>query len=72
MTDDRIVPIGGKAKRRCPTCGKPSAEEVRPFCSKRCKDLDLHRWFTEGYRVPTEEAPPEAQPQGEEADDEEP
>ena len=59
MSDDRILPIGGKALGRCPTCGKPSAAAFRPFCSKRCKDRDLHRWFTESYRVATDEAPPE-------------
>ena len=50
---DNIVPlIGG----RCPMCGKNHIQEFRPFCSKRCADLDLGRWFNEDYRVPTEEA----------------
>ena len=60
MSEERIVPIGGKALGRCPTCGKPSRQDFRPFCSKRCKERDLHRWFTESYRVPTDEAPPDA------------
>ena len=30
----------------CPNCGKPAAERFRPFCSGRCKDVDLHRWFS--------------------------
>lgn len=42
---------------RCPVCGKPSTERHRPFCSRRCADLDLHRWLGEGYRIPTDEAP---------------
>jgi hypothetical protein len=41
----------------CPICGKPSDSRHRPFCSRRCADVDLHRWLGEGYRVPTDEAP---------------
>ncbi|TMJ30154.1 MAG: DNA gyrase inhibitor YacG, partial [Alphaproteobacteria bacterium] len=37
-------PIPGT--RNCPICGKPAAERFRPFCSKRCADVDLHRWFS--------------------------
>ena len=45
----------------CPLCAKPCAHETRPFCSRRCADIDLGRWFKGIYRVPTEEAPnPEA------------
>ncbi len=40
----------------CPICGKPSDPKLRPFCSARCADIDLGRWFTGQYRVP---APPE-------------
>ena len=40
--------------RRCPICGKPPSAEVSPFCSKRCADVDLHRWLGEGYRVPVD------------------
>lgn len=35
----------------CPTCGKPRASRWRPFCSKRCADVDLGRWFGESYRI---------------------
>lgn len=42
---------------RCPTCGKPADATYRPFCTKRCADIDLGRWLKEGYRVETEEAP---------------
>lgn len=38
--------------RKCPICGKPAAEATRPFCSERCKDLDLHRWLSGAYRIP--------------------
>jgi endogenous inhibitor of DNA gyrase (YacG/DUF329 family) len=39
----------------CPMCGRPSTVEMRPFCSKRCADLDLGRWLGEAYRIPTAE-----------------
>jgi len=38
----------------CPICGKPAVARFRPFCSPRCKDVDLHRWFTGAYAVPGE------------------
>ena len=41
-------------KRRCPICGRAATPEVTLFCSKRCADVDLHRWLGEGYRVPVE------------------
>lgn len=45
------------AKSRCPVCNAARVEKFRPFCSKRCADLDLGRWFTGAYAVPTEEFP---------------
>ena len=41
---------------KCPVCGKPVVTEFRPFCSARCKQVDLNRWFTESYRVPVQPA----------------
>ena len=40
------------AGSRCPICKKPTVEAHRPFCSKRCADLDLQRWLTGGYAIP--------------------
>jgi uncharacterized protein len=40
---------------RCPLCGKPRAQRFRPFCSARCRDLDLGRWFNAAYAVPAVE-----------------
>ena len=53
--------------RPCPICGKPATVASRPFCSKRCADVDLHRWLGGAYRVPTEdrdrdESPDPAEP----------
>jgi len=36
----------------CPICGKPVIERYRPFCSGRCANVDLQRWFTGGYAIP--------------------
>ncbi|HEX8740257.1 MAG TPA: DNA gyrase inhibitor YacG [Casimicrobiaceae bacterium] len=51
---------------RCPQCGKsvPWAAESkwRPFCSERCRTLDLGAWLSERYRVPGDEAPGEPEP----------
>jgi endogenous inhibitor of DNA gyrase (YacG/DUF329 family) len=38
--------------KKCPICGKPAAAAMRPFCSERCKDLDLHRWLSGAYAIP--------------------
>ena len=38
-------------KPACPICGKPAADKLRPFCSKRCADVDLNRWLSGGYVV---------------------
>jgi uncharacterized protein len=43
----------------CPICRKPSVPEFRPFCSRRCADIDLGRWFNETYSVPA--SPPGAE-----------
>ena len=47
----------------CPSCGKPvvwnDLSRWRPFCSERCKSLDLGAWAAERYRVPVEQAPPQ-------------
>lgn len=47
----------------CPVCGKPAAPKLRPFCSSRCADVDLGRWFIGSYRVPvTEESDEDGEP----------
>jgi hypothetical protein len=42
---------------RCPECSKPYDARYAPFCSRRCADVDLHRWLSEGYAIPSEEPP---------------
>ena len=44
----------------CPICGKPAVEKYRPFCSRRCADIDLGKWLTGAYAIPaTEEDAPD-------------
>jgi len=54
--------------RVCPICGKPRHERYDPFCSKRCADVDLHRWLRGGYVVPGAEPGAEAAPDDDEAE----
>ncbi len=53
----------------CPTCGRavPWSDDSpwRPFCSKRCKLIDLGEWLDEGHCIPGEEPPGIAPDQGE-------
>lgn len=37
----------------CPICKKPTETRYRPFCSKRCADVDLGKWFGGDYAVPS-------------------
>nr|WP_319249589.1 DNA gyrase inhibitor YacG [uncultured Celeribacter sp.] len=44
----------------CPICGADAVKAYRPFCSKRCADIDLARWMNGAYAVPsTREEDPE-------------
>ncbi len=56
MTDEPIKP-GAKVEplrktRPCAECGKPSVREHYPFCSDRCRNLDLSRWLKGSYAIP--------------------
>jgi len=54
----KVIPLNGQKKnQKCSMCGKPMVREFRPFCSRRCANLDLGNWLGEAYRVPTDEAP---------------
>jgi endogenous inhibitor of DNA gyrase (YacG/DUF329 family) len=43
------------AMRPCPICRKPAVQRYRPFCSKRCADIDLNRWLSGAYAIPVVE-----------------
>jgi endogenous inhibitor of DNA gyrase (YacG/DUF329 family) len=55
-------PKGNNKGKPCPICGKPSVEASRPFCSERCRDVDLNRWLSNSYAIPA------AQDDGEDAE----
>ena len=42
----------------CPICQKETVKAYRPFCSKRCADIDLGKWLNEDYAVPAREEDP--------------
>ena len=37
----------------CPICEKPASPAYHPFCSRRCADVDLAKWFNGDYAVPS-------------------
>ena len=41
--------------RPCPICGKPAVDKFRPFCSRRCANVDLNRWLSGVYAAPVKE-----------------
>ena len=57
-----------KNAKGCPICGKPVLEEFKPFCSKRCADIDLGRWLGGRYAVPGEPVSPDDIPDSERED----
>lgn len=53
--NDRLV----DPPKACPICGKPAVVRFRPFCSRRCADVDLNRWLKGAYAIPAVEEPDE-------------
>jgi len=43
---------GDRPAKPCPICGKASVEASRPFCSERCRTVDLNRWLSGSYAIP--------------------
>ena len=44
---------------KCPICGKPANTDYKPFCSRRCADVDLNRWLSGSYAIPVVESEPD-------------
>jgi len=55
--DDTSRPL---KKKGCPICGKPVAPEAAPFCSERCRKIDLGRWLSGSYVIPGDDSDDEA------------
>jgi endogenous inhibitor of DNA gyrase (YacG/DUF329 family) len=51
------MPASTDAQRNdaCPICGKPAVDAFRPFCGKRCRDVDLNRWLSGVYAAPVKD-----------------
>lgn len=48
--NSKIAPLRPRVK--CPECGRDSSRPHYPFCSARCKDIDLNRWLSGAYAIP--------------------
>ena len=62
QTQDQRAEAGAAASgeaKACAICGKPRDKRYDPFCSKRCADVDLHRWLSGVYVVPGGEPAPD-------------
>lgn len=58
MSDAKTPSAPSSPQRRarpCPNCSKLSVEKYYPFCSARCADVDLNRWFSGHYSIPAVE-----------------
>lgn len=54
---------------RCPICSKPATDAFKPFCSKRCSDIDLGKWFSNAYAIPGQPADDESESRPPASDD---
>ena len=52
-------------RKACPICGKATEEKFKPFCSKRCADVDLHHWLSGSYAIPVTDDEEEDEPRDE-------
>ncbi|WP_136659777.1 DNA gyrase inhibitor YacG [Nitratireductor sp. XY-223] len=50
---DNVEPL--RRTRPCPECGRPSSRKSYPFCSERCRNVDLGRWLSGAYAIPVAE-----------------
>lgn len=49
----KVAPL--RKSRPCPECGRASTREHYPFCSDRCRSIDLNRWLSGSYAIPASE-----------------
>jgi uncharacterized protein len=67
MTGEPPANDNAAPAKPCAICGKPLQLRYKPFCSKRCADIDLNRWLTGTYAIPVaedEERPDEPDDRG--------
>jgi endogenous inhibitor of DNA gyrase (YacG/DUF329 family) len=58
--NSNVAPL--RKTRPCPECGRPSTRESYPFCSERCRHVDLSRWLSGSYAIPVTEDETKAEP----------
>lgn len=59
MLDPERTNVDKRKKPKCPICDKRMAEQWKPFCSDRCRQVDLNRWLGGVYRIETDDEPDE-------------
>lgn len=52
-SDVKVTPL--RRTQPCPECGRPSTRDSYPFCSERCRGVDLNRWLSGSYAIPVTE-----------------
>jgi endogenous inhibitor of DNA gyrase (YacG/DUF329 family) len=58
VTENTNSPVKAAApKGKCSVCGRPRDPKYDPFCSRRCADVDLHRWLKGTYVIPGVDRP---------------
>ena len=57
MTEDEKPAVVRVSAAKCVRCAQAVQPRYRPFCSRRCADIDLGAWFNGSYRAPTNEGP---------------
>lgn len=50
--------MADSSEKKCPICGRSTVEAFKPFCSKRCADVDLNRWLSGAYAIPARDDDP--------------
>ncbi|QRM54191.1 DNA gyrase inhibitor YacG [Sinorhizobium sp. BG8] len=60
-TTAKVEPL--RKTRACPECGRPSSRDDYPFCSNRCRDIDLNRWLSGSYAIPVADDETKAEPE---------
>ena len=53
MAADETRPATPRPARPCPVCGRVPEPRFRPFCSARCRQVDLGRWLSGDYAIPS-------------------
>ena len=58
-----------RSKPKCAICSEPQVAAFKPFCSQKCADIDLGKWFSGAYVVPGDPVDPESLPKTPDNDD---